>query len=89
MDYVIYLMFLFVLICLEDLKFGRGLYCNVIKFGFYFDVLVSNVLIDMYVKCGEVGDFLWIFDSMEIRDIVIWNMVILVCVCFGDFVIGL
>ncbi|XP_013713053.2 pentatricopeptide repeat-containing protein At3g03580 [Brassica napus] len=88
-DHVTYLMLLSVSTRLEDLKLGRGLHCNVTKSGFYSDVSVSNALIDMYAKCGEAGDSLRIFDSMETRDTVTWNMVISACVRSGDFATGL
>lgn len=84
-DHVTYLMLLSVSTRLSDLKFGRGLHCSVTKSGFYSDVSVSNALIDMYAKCGEEGDSLQIFNSMETRDTVTWNMVISACVRSGDF----
>nr|VDD47447.1 unnamed protein product [Brassica oleracea] len=84
-DHVTYLMLLSVSTRLSDLKFGRGLHCSVTKSGFYSDVSVSNALIDMYAKCGEEGDSLQIFSSMETRDTVTWNMVISACVRSGDF----
>ncbi|CAF2103454.1 unnamed protein product [Brassica napus] len=89
-DHVTYLMLVSLSTRLEDLKFGRGLHCNVTKSGFYSDVSVSNALIDMYAKCGEEGgDSLQIFNSMETRDTVTWNMVISACVRSGDFATGL
>ncbi|KFK37790.1 hypothetical protein AALP_AA3G029400 [Arabis alpina] len=88
-DHITYLGLISVSTRLTDLKFGRGLHSNVTKSGIYFDVSVRNALIDMYAKCGEVGDSLKIFNSMEIRDMVTWNTVISACVRFGDFATGL
>ncbi|CAN8269841.1 unnamed protein product [Cochlearia groenlandica] len=88
-DDITYLMLISLSTRLEDLKFGKGLHSNGIKSGFYFNLSVSNALIDMYAKCGEVGDSLKIFNSMETQDTVTWNTIISACVYFGDFVTGL
>ncbi|KAJ4873163.1 Pentatricopeptide repeat-containing protein [Raphanus sativus] len=87
-DHVTYLMLLSVSTRLSDLKFGRGLHSNATKSSICSDVSVSNALIDMYAKCGG-GDSLQIFNSMETRDTVTWNMVISACVRSGDFATGL
>ncbi|EOA29855.1 hypothetical protein CARUB_v10012948mg [Capsella rubella] len=88
-DHITYLMLISVSTRLADLKFGRGLHSNVMKSGINFDLSVGNSLIDMYAKCGEVGDSLKIFNSMETRDTVTWNTVISACVSSGDFATGL
>ncbi|VVA96346.1 unnamed protein product [Arabis nemorensis] len=88
-DHITYLMLISVSTRLAELKFGRGLHSNVTKSGIYFDLSVSNALIDMYAKCGEVGVSLKIFNSMETQDMVTWNTVISACVRFGDFATGL
>lgn len=88
-DHITYLMLISVSTRLANLKFGRGLHSNGTKSGIYSDLSVSNALIDMYAKCGEVGDSLQIFHSMETRDTVTWNTVISACVRFGDFTTGL
>ncbi|ESQ49742.1 hypothetical protein EUTSA_v10020027mg [Eutrema salsugineum] len=88
-DHITYVMLVSVSTRLADLKFGRGLHSNATKSGIYSDLSVSNALIDMYAKCGEVGDSLQIFNCMDTRDTVTWNTVISSCVCFGDFATGL
>ncbi|XP_010467983.1 PREDICTED: pentatricopeptide repeat-containing protein At3g03580 [Camelina sativa] len=88
-DHVTYLMLISVSTRLADLKFGKGLHSNVTKSGISFDLSVGNALIDMYAKCGEVGDSLKVFNSMGTRDTVTWNTVISACVRFGDFATGL
>lgn len=88
-DHITYLMLISVSTSLADLKFGKGLHSNGTKSGINFDLSVGNALIDMYAKCGEVGDSLKIFNSMETRDTVTWNTVISACVRFGDFATGL
>ncbi|KAJ4733152.1 Pentatricopeptide repeat superfamily protein [Rhynchospora pubera] len=37
---------------------------------------IGNALIDMYVKCGTVGNAMWIFDKMHDRDKQTWNTII-------------
>ncbi|CAL9219446.1 unnamed protein product [Arabidopsis halleri] len=88
-DHITYLMLISVSTRLADLKFGKGLHSNGIKSGIYIDLSASNALIDMYAKCGEVGDSLKIFNSMGTRDTVTWNTIISACVRFGDFATGL
>ncbi|KAL1211514.1 Pentatricopeptide repeat-containing protein [Cardamine amara subsp. amara] len=88
-DHITYLMLISVSTRLADLKFGRGLHSKGTKSGINFHLSVSNALIDMYAKCGEVGDSLKIFNSMETRDTVTWNTVISACVRFGDFATAL
>lgn len=88
-DHITYLMLISVSTCLADLEFGRGLHSKGTKSGINFNLSVSNALIDMYAKCGEVRDSLKMFSSMEIRDTVTWNTVISACVRFGDFATAL
>ncbi|KAI8032954.1 Pentatricopeptide repeat-containing protein [Camellia lanceoleosa] len=38
-----------------------------------FDVFVSNVLINMYAKFGNIRQAQKVFDQMFVRDLVLWN----------------
>lgn len=68
---------------LADLKLGRQAHAHVLKHGFRFqcgpepDVFVGNSLIDMYMKCGSVGDGSSVFRNMVERDCVSWNAAII------------
>jgi hypothetical protein len=40
------------------------------------DVFVGSGLIDMYAKCGSMGDALRVFNKMTPCDLVSWNAMI-------------
>ncbi|KAG6416835.1 hypothetical protein SASPL_124276 [Salvia splendens] len=61
---------------LNDLLRGMLIHLFVIKHGLEFNVFVSNALINMYAKFGELKCVLNVFDHMSVRDIVSWNSII-------------
>ncbi|KAH0975414.1 hypothetical protein GBA52_017313 [Prunus armeniaca] len=58
---------------LNDLCAGIEVHGRVVKMGFGFCVPVSNALIDMYGKCGELERARMVFDEMSERDVVSYN----------------
>eukprot|EP01018_Ginkgo_biloba_P013192 Gb_32452 [translate_table: standard] len=61
---------------LADLQQGMEIHEEIIRSGFQSHVFVANTLIDMYAKCGRVGDARNLFDKMPQRDVVSWNVMI-------------
>ncbi|GMN59628.1 hypothetical protein TIFTF001_028719 [Ficus carica] len=67
---------------LADLQLGKQAHTHVVKHGFRFqageesDIFVGNSLIDMYMKCGSIGDGCRVFKNMVERDRVSWNVMI-------------
>ncbi|KAL3521068.1 hypothetical protein ACH5RR_019217 [Cinchona calisaya] len=59
-----------------DSSRGMLIHLYVIKHGLEFDVYVSNALINMYAKFGELGNAQNVFDQMVTRDLVSWNSII-------------
>nr|AYM00795.1 pentatricopeptide repeat protein [Salvia miltiorrhiza] len=59
-----------------DLLRGMLIHLFVIKHGLAFHVFVSNALINMYSKLGELKCVPNVFDHVYVRDIVSWNSVI-------------
>ncbi|KAK0597492.1 hypothetical protein LWI29_025859 [Acer saccharum] len=59
-----------------DLKRGKEVHVQVIRFGFEADVDVVNALITMYVKCGDLRSARLVFDGMRRRDRISWNAMI-------------
>eukprot|EP01018_Ginkgo_biloba_P016130 Gb_14867 [translate_table: standard] len=55
---------------------GKELHGLIIKTGFESDVSVGNTLIDMYAKCGSIGDACKVFDKIPNQDVVSWNAMI-------------
>ncbi|KAK1362483.1 putative Mannosyl-oligosaccharide 1,2-alpha-mannosidase IA [Heracleum sosnowskyi] len=58
------------------LRDGEAVYGFVWKCGFVFDVMVQNAMIDLFMRCGEVGLARLVFDEMYERDVVTWNSMI-------------
>lgn len=61
---------------LNDIISGVLTHVYAIKLGLEFDLFVSNALINMYAKFGELGSAETIFNKMEVRDVVSWNSLI-------------
>ncbi|KAH6799589.1 hypothetical protein C2S51_036073, partial [Perilla frutescens var. frutescens] len=61
---------------MNDLLRGMLIHLFVIKHGLEFNVFVSNALINMYAKFGELKCALNVFDHMNARDIVSWNSIV-------------
>ncbi|XP_020966675.1 pentatricopeptide repeat-containing protein At5g04780 isoform X3 [Arachis ipaensis] len=55
---------------------GRACHAYAIRIGLEFDVLTSNMIINMYSKCGLVDDARQVFDEMPVRSLVSWNTII-------------
>ncbi|KAM5551084.1 pentatricopeptide repeat-containing protein [Rosa sericea] len=67
---------------------GKMIHCDIVKLGFDSDVIVNNVLVDLYAKCGKIQDALKVFDSMTARDVVTWNSIISACTHNEDCSLG-
>ncbi|XP_015572939.1 pentatricopeptide repeat-containing protein At4g33170 [Ricinus communis] len=59
--------------CLTALEQGRQIHANVIKLECASDPFVGTSLIDMYAKCGIIEDAYCLFRRMDVRNIVVWN----------------
>ena len=44
--------------------------------GFDKDVVVSNALIDLYARCGDIKGARLLFDQLLLKDAVSWSMMI-------------
>ncbi|XP_058092997.1 pentatricopeptide repeat-containing protein At3g26782, mitochondrial [Magnolia sinica] len=61
---------------LSDLRSGGQLHHLALVSGVQSDVFVSSALVDMYAKCGELGDARKVFDEMPHRNVVSWTSMI-------------
>lgn len=59
-----------------DLNLGRSLEGLVREIGVKYNSYVLNSLIDMYAKCGSIGDAQKVFDQMSDRTVVSWNSIV-------------
>lgn len=73
---------------LVDFGLGSCLHGGVVKLGLEFDSFVRISLVDMYVKIGELGFGLQLFDESPERNkaesILLWNVLINGCCTVGD-----
>uniref|UniRef100_A0A2P2IVB0 Pentatricopeptide repeat-containing protein At3g57430ic n=1 Tax=Rhizophora mucronata TaxID=61149 RepID=A0A2P2IVB0_RHIMU len=62
---------------LQDLGLGKQFHAHVIKSGYESSsVTIANALVNMYGKCGNLGDVNKVFDGIAERDQVSWNSMI-------------
>ncbi|KAK9113077.1 hypothetical protein Scep_020596 [Stephania cephalantha] len=59
-----------------DPQRGRQVHCFVVKTGSESEVVTKTALVDMYSKCGQLGDSAMAFEEMGIKDVVAWNTMI-------------
>ena len=62
---------------LSLLQHGMMMHCAIIIRGFHKDMFVTNGLINMYAKCGDMGSSIKVFLSLRFKDLVSWNTLIL------------
>ncbi|WCJ20089.1 Pentatricopeptide repeat (PPR) superfamily protein [Euphorbia peplus] len=49
---------------------GREVHCDVVKFGFGFDLIVGSSLVSMYAQCGDILSMERAFREMGLRNVV-------------------
>ncbi|KAF8379620.1 hypothetical protein HHK36_029061 [Tetracentron sinense] len=55
---------------------GRQAHSFALRNGLFEDVFVGNAVMDMYAKCGKMGEANKVFEGMEIKDVVSWNAMV-------------
>ncbi|KAK4389572.1 Pentatricopeptide repeat-containing protein, mitochondrial [Sesamum angolense] len=55
---------------------GRKIHDYIREQGFEYEVSLATALADMYAKCGQIDLAKEIFDSMNEKDVVSWNVMI-------------
>lgn len=58
------------------LGLGKKVHQSIAKSGYKCSTLVSNALVDMYCKCGNLNRAWSIFNAIERKDLVSWNAMI-------------
>uniref|UniRef100_A0A7N0VEV5 Pentatricopeptide repeat-containing protein n=1 Tax=Kalanchoe fedtschenkoi TaxID=63787 RepID=A0A7N0VEV5_KALFE len=61
---------------LMDVRNGKEVHAVVLRKGFDDEILLSNVLIDMYCKCENLQYARKVFDKMTSRDVITWTCMI-------------
>ncbi|XP_058089463.1 putative pentatricopeptide repeat-containing protein At3g23330 [Magnolia sinica] len=62
---------------LTTLHLGKQLHGYIIRSAFDNNVFIASSLVDMYSKCGNIRIARWIFDKMELPDMVSWTAMIM------------
>lgn len=68
-----------------DLEFGRWVCSYIERNGISVNLTLSNAMLDMYTKCGSLGDAKRLFDMMEEKDIVTWTTMLDGYAKLGEF----
>ncbi|CAI9113869.1 OLC1v1014560C1 [Oldenlandia corymbosa var. corymbosa] len=66
------------------LSVGKQVHSDVVKWGYGGNVYSGSALLDMYAKCGRVGDSYRVFQYMPERNSVSWNALIAGYAEIGD-----
>ncbi|KAL4614371.1 hypothetical protein ACB092_07G049400 [Castanea dentata] len=75
---------------LQDLNLGKQIHAHVFKFGYASSwVTVANSLVNLYGKCGDVGDVYKVFERITERDQVSWNSAISALCRFQEWELAL
>lgn len=68
---------------LEDLNVGMEVHRVIKEKKVNLTVSLANALVDMYVKCGDLGAAEDVFDKMEKRTVVSWTTLVMGYIKFG------
>lgn len=60
----------------RDLDYGRLVHANAMNCTCMSNVFVTNTLVDMYAKCGSLGEARAVFDTLGTKNVVTWNVMI-------------
>lgn len=61
---------------LNDIDGGIQMHCLIIKFGFSLNGFVGSALVDFYAKCCSAEDAYQVFNEIESKDLVLWNVMV-------------
>lgn len=67
----------------SDVQSGKMVHADAITFGHASDIVVGNILIDMYMKNGDVEQAQEIFNALKSPDVVSWTAMISGSVRYG------
>ncbi|KAJ7963586.1 Pentatricopeptide repeat [Quillaja saponaria] len=64
--------------CARSLDMYSGIVVHVYieKLGFQSNVILQNMIVNLYAVCGAMGDARLLFEKMSQRDVVTWNIMI-------------
>ncbi|XVF30331.1 hypothetical protein REPUB_Repub16aG0047900 [Reevesia pubescens] len=69
---------------LSEFRIGKGVHGWILTNGVAFDIVLENSLLDFYVKCEDFRSAKWLFELMDERNSVTWNIMIGAHLKIGD-----
>ncbi|XP_077210086.1 tetratricopeptide repeat (TPR)-like superfamily protein [Tasmannia lanceolata] len=60
----------------KNLPIGKSVHAHIIKIGLQQDIFLTNTLVNMYAKCGQMAEATIQFEEIENRDVVSYNCLI-------------
>ncbi|XP_052197696.1 pentatricopeptide repeat-containing protein At4g39952, mitochondrial [Diospyros lotus] len=69
---------------MASLEKGEQIHIYIKEGGFEFNISLATALVDMYAKCGQLEKSREIFDSMDEKDVISWNVMISAYGVHGD-----
>ncbi|XP_058196376.1 pentatricopeptide repeat-containing protein At3g24000, mitochondrial-like [Rhododendron vialii] len=70
---------------LKDYRLGKDVHDYMLSIGFEGNYCVKRSLLDMFIKCGRMDIARMLFEEMEFKDLVMWNMMVSGYVTNEDF----
>src|SRR5436853_211754 len=61
---------------LRDLSLGREIHSKINESNIEWNIEMINSLLNMYSKCGSMDDARSLFDTVKLKDAIIWNTLI-------------
>ncbi|XP_010912774.2 pentatricopeptide repeat-containing protein At5g16860 [Elaeis guineensis] len=61
---------------LRALAQAKEIHGYALRSGLFWDIFVGNAIIDVYAKCGMMEDACRVFNGMEVKDVVSWNVMV-------------
>ncbi|XP_043720147.1 pentatricopeptide repeat-containing protein At1g20230-like [Telopea speciosissima] len=70
---------------LTDYRVGKDVYDYMLSIGFEGNPFVKRSLVDMFIKCGKMDFARRLFKEFEVKDVVMWNIMVSGYATKGDF----
>ncbi|OVA06991.1 Pentatricopeptide repeat [Macleaya cordata] len=70
---------------LKNYEVGKDVYDYMLSIGFEGNPFVKKSILDMFIKCGKMDIARRMFEEMEFKDVVTWNMMVSGYASMGDF----
>ncbi|KAJ4977574.1 hypothetical protein NE237_008354 [Protea cynaroides] len=70
---------------LKDYRVGKDVYDYMLSIGFEGNPFVKRSLLDMFIKCGKMDFARRLFKDIELKDVVMWNIMVSGYATKGDF----